>query len=975
MCRTCSANHDTIEGDSKTMKSNFCFFFSNFLYPFRYPPIRDHSPAAPMHMNQIQPTHDYMAPIQTAPAMLLHPNYDNEPIPPYRAFDVAPPGTEPPPPGFENEPINRYSDEREWNAHNANEKERAAARTPEQKGTATPATPPDSRERHGGFNEEPNIAPNTRERRSISPRQPTHERERERERDRDRTRGNAADDRSKERRRHSRSPVRRETGKRENREESRHDRDKKDYEKAHPKDRERDDERSKERRRHSRSPVRRDTLKRENRERNTREPVREVADRKERHEKEVKRESSDDEKREKRSKDKKKKKKEEKSLEKKKKKERKEKEKREKKAHSRDKSHNKDTAATSNGKAEEQLDDTLFEDNEKHETAIETAADPRSCTPPPLQQQAIQSTNDYEATAEQPAHTGNEINEDDSNIDLYGDITSRNIEYPNENADAAADQEIVSTGSPLQMNHLDSILDIHANLDFDENEMNEMEAEPTIKRTVNDVFAPIPELSKWERDDDLGADKKLAGDVSPTMTDQNQVTTEVLKRAENAIFARAINAIRPIEIKKISLERQKLYSNEKPEDEALMLGNEDVRNELETFQITVPVHSEQAERSVEIKGGKRNKTPIKSVKERLGRIVSDDLRSRSKTPPRKVAVEAHKDRRSRSRERRDRSTGRNSRRDKDSAKRDASNDRRNNRKDDSRSRQRDSSRDRRNDRDVGGSERRDNSDRRDNRDGRSNRDSRDNRTSRDNRRAGSRNKSRERENLRNTGRDEHRRQMEKNTRDIIRERDLDKAREMARIRERERVKELERKTAMTDGSSAKPAADKEKARDNRKNVSNDRSRSERSNKPSPGESKVEDQKDDSGRNKASTSSNPFERKKTGIDEANFVPDYDENMGEENATSETSKKSGKAAESKTTATATKKRTRSESASSSSSDSNSSDSESGSEDRKRKKRKHKKQKKSKRASSSGSDESTSKKKKRKSKKSKKKKKTKK
>lgn len=907
-------------------------------------------------MNQIQPTHDYMAPIQTAPPMLLHPNYDNEPIPPYRAFDVAPPGTEPPPPGFENEPINRYSDDREWNAHNAIEKDRAAARTPEQKGTATPATPPDSRERHAGFNDEPNMAPNTRERRSISPRQPTHER---------RTRSNAADDRSKERRRHSRSPVRRETTKRENREESRHDRDKKDHEKVH------------------RSPVRRETAKRENREesrhdrdkkdhekahpkdreRSTREPTREVADRKERHEKEVKRESSDDEKR--RSKDKKKKKKEEKLLEKKKKKERKEKEKREKKAHSRDKSHNKDTAATSNGKAEEQLDDTLFGDNEKRETAIETTADPRSCTPPPLQQQAIQSTNDYEAAAEQPARTENEINEDDSNIDLYGDITSRNIEYPNEGADTAADEEIVSTGSPLQMNHLDSILDIHANLDFDENEMNEMEAEPTIKRTVNDVFAPIPELSKWERDDDLAADKKLAGDISPTMADQNQVTTEVLKRAENAIFARAINAIRPIEIKKISLERQKLYSNEKPEDEALLLGNEDVRNELETFQITVPVHSEQAERSVEIKAGKRNKTPIKSVKERLGRIVTDDLRSRSKTPPRKAAVDVHKDRRSRSRERRERSTGRNSRRDKDSAKRDASNDRRNNRKDDSRSRQRDSSRDRKGD----------NTNRRDNRDIRSTRDSRDNRTSRDNRREDSRNKSRERENLRNTGRDDHRRQMEKNTRDIIRERDLDKAREMARIRERERVKELERKTASADGSSAKSAADKEKAKDNKKNVSNDRSRSDRSNKPSPGESKIEDHKDESGRNKASISSNPFERKKTGIDEANFVPDYDENMGEENPTAETSKKSGKATESKATATATKKRTRSESASSSSSDSNSSDSESESEDRKRKKRKHKKQKKSKRASSSGSDESTSKKKKRKSKKSKKKKKTKK
>lgn len=895
-------------------------------------------------MNQIQPTHDYMAPIQTAPAMLLHPNYDNEPIAPYRSndrvFDVAPPGTEPPPPGFENEPINRYSDEREWNAHNVNEKERPSVRTPDQKGIATPATPPESRERHG-FNNEPIPAANTRERRTISPRQPANERER--------TRGNATDDRSKERRRHSRSPARRDAAKRDNREESRHERDKKDYEKAH-RGREREKERT------------------------IREPTRDVIDRKERHEKETKRESSDDEKREKRAKDKKKKKKEEKLLEKKKKKERKEKEKREKKAHSRDKSHNKDTAITCTGKTEEQRDEAIS-DNKKHENTVEALADPRSCTPPPplSMQQPVQSATDQEVDVEQSvAQTETKVNEDDSNIDLYGDITSRNIEYPYEGADAVADEEIVSSGSPLQMNHLDSILDIHANLDFDENEMNEIETEPTIKRTVNDVFAPIPELSKWERDDELGADKKIGGDLLPDTADHNQVTTEVLKRAENAIFARAINAIRPIEIKKISAERQKLYSNEKQEDEPTLLGTENMKNELESFQITVPVHSEQAERSVEIKSNKRNKTPIKSVKERLGRIVSDDLRSRSKTPPRKIVVDANKDRRSRSRERRERSTGRGSRCDKDSGKRDASNDRRNNRKEDSRGRRRDSSRDGRNDRDAIGNEKRDNSDRRDNRGGRSNRDSRDNRGSRDNRRE--ENKSRERDVARNVGRDEHRRQMEKNTRDIIRERDLDKAREMARVRERERVKELELKTASADGSSAKPTADNEKSKD-KKNVNSDRNRSERSAKPSSGETKNDDQKVDSGRNKASASTNPFERKKPGIDEAHFVPDYDENMGEENQTADTSKKSGKTTESKSTAPVAKKRTRSESASSSSSDSNSSGSESESEDRKRKKRKHKKQKKSKRASSSGSDDSTSKKKKRKSKKSKKKKKTKK
>ncbi|CAG9824597.1 unnamed protein product [Phaedon cochleariae] len=79
----------------------------------------------------------------------------------------------------------------------------------------------------------------------------------------------------------------------------------------------------------------------------------------------------------------------------------------------------------------------------------------------------------------------------------------------------------------------------------------------------SDILAPVPEKSKWEVDED-GLTSPKDSHKSDTKSDKSgKVTNEVLKRAENAIFAKAINAIRPIEIKKIGNDRAKLYSGER----------------------------------------------------------------------------------------------------------------------------------------------------------------------------------------------------------------------------------------------------------------------------------------------------------------------------------------------------------------------------------------------------------------------------
>lgn len=99
--------------------------------------------------------------------------------------------------------------------------------------------------------------------------------------------------------------------------------------------------------------------------------------------------------------------------------------------------------------------------------------------------------------------------DDEGNIDLYGDINiEMGLEENNPN------EEFGITSSPARLNRSDSILDIHSTVDFGETDLPESETETTTTAhtkqanagnaaiPVDEAFI-LPELSKWERDDDL----------------------------------------------------------------------------------------------------------------------------------------------------------------------------------------------------------------------------------------------------------------------------------------------------------------------------------------------------------------------------------------------------------------------------------------------------------------------------------------
>ncbi|KAK4874540.1 hypothetical protein RN001_013900 [Aquatica leii] len=138
----------------------------------------------------------------------------------------------------------------------------------------------------------------------------------------------------------------------------------------------------------------------------------------------------------------------------------------------------------------------------------------------------------------------------------------------------------------------------------------------------NEVLAPLPERSKWEVDEDAptnGSSGHNRGDSKLDRLEKSgKVTNEVLKRAENAIFAKAINAIRPIEIKKISLDRAKLYSGERDRDKK----SDDIRDDVRNIQVTITGSNSFDDDVVPVDLVDVSK-PRLSVKERLGCKVDD----------------------------------------------------------------------------------------------------------------------------------------------------------------------------------------------------------------------------------------------------------------------------------------------------------------------------------------------------------------
>lgn len=172
-----------------------------------------------------------------------------------------------------------------------------------------------------------------------------------------------------------------------------------------------------------------------------------------------------------------------------------------------------------------------------------------------------------------------------------------------------------------------------------ENETEEKSALLGEKSPKKDEFlAPLPELSKWERDDTVEkGDEICDSSIEKIQTDEPKstkvVTSEVLKRAENAIFQKAINAIRPIEIKKISESRKVLYQNPEPK----VIETEPNREPRKSVNVTINVG--RNERNVEItepvKKAKLDRTKFKpvpetysptrlSAKERLGEKVEEN---------------------------------------------------------------------------------------------------------------------------------------------------------------------------------------------------------------------------------------------------------------------------------------------------------------------------------------------------------------
>lgn len=1067
---------------------NARFFFSH-----RYPPRGNSSPPpiqAQPRMTGGSSAGAYIAPVHAIPTLTEPVRYEQE-IPFVNRYDDVPPGTEPPPPGFENAPLERFSRERETWAIARPKPDDIIDGTDDYQNRHTPdmIAAPVFHDHHGQDQREHRLAgdpmrPQSRERRSSE-----HIEKRVRRNSKTSPVRASSNNRREERIRHKDSKATSRDRQKDTAYEKHHtekDKISRSGEHArrgggdHEKDRNVRDNKHRDR----------DIERKEHRDRDHREHDRDSKRERERDnkEKEKKRDSSEDEKRERKAKEKKKKRKEEKALEKKKKKERKEKEKRDKEMRKEQERARKLLEARIEHKIDEDYEgdemerkmvvssiDEINMMNEKNaeKQNIELVANELNVMSNMCEDEQNQQSNttadnsedddddddDEDDEADEQEHRKQyspqmdvklddmeegEINvsetemagfqsntppqtaidADEQSLDLYADIVDNSmiIDYPDMicgNETKLPKRDDINATSPRILNRSDSILDIHANLDFDQ-EIDEMEPE-MLKKAISSgsgtssiAFHSIPEPSKWERDEDLlSAGEKISGsDTSPydDKSGSGKVTNEVLKRAENAIFARAINAIRPIEIKKISVERQKLYANEKnqrdgsPATSVIMIKStpSPTANEMHSFQITVPVNSNDlTERSVEIKMDKpsieRAKTPVRSVKDRLGSKITDVPRSRTRTPPRKLLLDVSMENRdgrgsvSRSRD----SRGRDSRDGR------ASRDIRTNRQRDSKTRE---------------ERQKDNTESSRNRSSRSDpkrstaitldssskrivydkeKDKRENRLDRQesNKNRGERvvttiSAGGTERSDRNRGDERNRKTSPMvNTRD----RDRERARELARIREQERSKDMAKKDSdksNSDRSKVGGVNDKDTNKRDR-SASNDDKKNRREKKHKKDDkrhrSETTDSKNDNQLSKKSESRSDgktqIDRKRSDDVAAPNAEEMDLKklrklniempvLNTDSQLHHQSKKDDK--------DHYKKRSRSVSAaasSSSSSGSDSSDSSSESDDKKRKKRKHKKQKRSKRAASSSDSDGSSKKKKSKRKKSKKKKKTKK
>ncbi|XP_050311422.1 E3 ubiquitin-protein ligase RBBP6-like isoform X2 [Anthonomus grandis grandis] len=92
---------------------------------------------------------------------------------------------------------------------------------------------------------------------------------------------------------------------------------------------------------------------------------------------------------------------------------------------------------------------------------------------------------------------------------------------------------------------------------------NVLELHSDLKLDESDILAPLPEKSKWEEDEE-GQLQQSPVDPKEPQLKSNKVSNEVLKRAENVIFARAISSIKPLEAKKGAEEKKEPPQEPKP---------------------------------------------------------------------------------------------------------------------------------------------------------------------------------------------------------------------------------------------------------------------------------------------------------------------------------------------------------------------------------------------------------------------------
>lgn len=196
-----------------------------------------------------------------------------------------------------------------------------------------------------------------------------------------------------------------------------------------------------------------------------------------------------------------------------------------------------------------------------------------------------------EETVEQEAEIGiaQEI-ETDEHVELMAETFDP---QPNEYDEAKTPSEPVQDEETLQLNESNEYLTDHEELalladpEFMEEEQSKLESDEGEEGEILEddaegvaeenkenpstrdvILASIPEPSKWEKEDpternddeiELHANEKFLEKEEEINKGSKMVTNEVLKRAENAIFQKAINAIRPMEIKKTGDSRKVLY--------------------------------------------------------------------------------------------------------------------------------------------------------------------------------------------------------------------------------------------------------------------------------------------------------------------------------------------------------------------------------------------------------------------------------